>query len=912
MGIFLLLGRAPARADAKKISTIEGITEYQLDNGLQVLLFPDPSTSAVTVNMTVKVGSRHEGYGETGMAHLLEHMLFKGTPRHREIPKALRDHGARFNGTTWLDRTNYFETMPASDANLEFAIALEADRLVNSYVKREDLASEMTVVRNEFEAGENNPESILGQRMMAAAYEWHNYGKSTIGNRSDIERVPIENLQAFYRKHYQVDNCVLIVAGNFQPAKALALVEKYFGALKRPERKLQEPYTEEPAQDGERTVVLRRVGKVGVVGVVYHVCCGAHEDMPALDVLAQILTDEPTGRLYKALVQSKLATQVTGSAASYHDPGVLEIMAQVASGKPLEPVREKMLQVVERLAAEPVTSEEVERAKRRLLKHTELLLADSNRVGTTLSEWIAVGDWRLLFLDRDRCANLTASDVMRVASKYLVPSNRTVGLYIPTVKPERAEMPASPDIQTLVKGYRGGKAAVQGEAFNATPENIEKRVKRSQLPCGVKIALLPKKTRGQMVNAHLTLRYGNPQSLSGFTTAAGMMGPLMLRGTKTHTRQQLQDELDKLKARLSSGGSGLQAILFGVGAIGELDFDIECKRDSIPAVLRLLGEVLRQPTFPVEEFEILKHQSRDELEKGLTEPIYLAITTLLHTLHPYATEDVRYVPTLEESIGRLQALTVDKVQQLYAKQLGGQVGELAVVGDFDEPALLATAQDILKEWATPVNYQRIERPAPSPVPGCRKVIETPDKANAAYFAAETFRMTDQDPEYPALKLADYLFGEGALASRLANRVRGKEGLSYAVQSVLRAATLDPSGLFLMLAITNPKNMSKVDTAIADELEKMLRDGATEKEVSEAKQAFLQQLKLQWSQDSSLSRSLADNLYSGRTFAYYQDLEKKIRSLLSEQVSGAFRKYVDPKRLVVVQAGDFQKTNRGKK
>src|SRR3954454_21882339 len=215
-------------AGITKGPTVEGITEYQLDNGLRVLLYPDPSRAKVTVNMTVLVGSRHEGYGETGMAHLLEHMVFKGTPTHPAVPKALQEHGAQWNGTTSSDRTNYFETMPANDENLEFGIALEADRLVNSNVKKEDLDSEMTVVRNEFERSENSPAGVLGKRISAVAYDFHNYGKPTIGNRIDIERVPIDNLKAFYRKFYQPDNAVLVVAGQFEEKRALELVQKYF------------------------------------------------------------------------------------------------------------------------------------------------------------------------------------------------------------------------------------------------------------------------------------------------------------------------------------------------------------------------------------------------------------------------------------------------------------------------------------------------------------------------------------------------------------------------------------------------------------------------------------------------------------------------------------------------------------
>src|SRR5947208_6887041 len=238
----------------KKITSVEGITEYQLENGLRILLFPDSSQAKVSVNMTVLVGSRQEGYGETGMAHLLEHMVFKGTPKHPHVPKELQEHGAQFNGSTSSDRVNYFETLAATDENLEFAIDLEADRLVNSNIRREDLDSEMTVVRNEFERGENSPARVLMERIEAAAYDWHNYGKSTIGNRSDIERVPVENLRAFYRKYYRPDKVVLIVAGRFDEARALAVVERYLGSLPRPARQLDDTYTEEPAQDGERTV----------------------------------------------------------------------------------------------------------------------------------------------------------------------------------------------------------------------------------------------------------------------------------------------------------------------------------------------------------------------------------------------------------------------------------------------------------------------------------------------------------------------------------------------------------------------------------------------------------------------------------------------------------------------------------
>jgi zinc protease len=233
----LLLAFAAAAALPPGVTrgpSVEGITEYRLDNGLKVLLFPDAAKPTITVNITYLVGSRHENHGETGMAHLLEHLLFKGTPRNPDIDKQFNQRGARSNGTTWLDRTNYYELFPAGDDNLRWAIALEADRMVNSFVRKSDLATEMTVVRNEYESGENSPFGVMLKRLQSVAFDWHAYGRSTIGNRSDIENVREENLRAFYRTYYQPDNAVLLVAGRFDEAKAIAWIAESFGPSRNP------------------------------------------------------------------------------------------------------------------------------------------------------------------------------------------------------------------------------------------------------------------------------------------------------------------------------------------------------------------------------------------------------------------------------------------------------------------------------------------------------------------------------------------------------------------------------------------------------------------------------------------------------------------------------------------------------
>src|SRR5919202_6542954 len=451
-------------AGVERVTSVEGITEYRLKNGLRVLMFPDQTKQTITVNITYLVGSATENYGETGMAHLLEHMAFKGTPRHPNIPQELTAHGARPNGTTWTDRTNYFETFAATDENLNWALDLEADRMVNSFVAKKDLDSEMKVVRNEFELGENSPFNVLLERTMQTAYLWHNYGKTTIGARSDIENVPIERLQAFYHNYYQPDNAVLTIAGKFDEAKTLALVDKYFSPIPKPARTLQKIYTVEPTQDGERAVTLRRVGDTQLVQALSHVTSGEHPDFDAVDILAQVLGDTPSGRLHKALVETKKASSTFGGDFQWRDPTLAVFGAEVRQGDSLDAARDALVQTVEGIAANPPTKEEVERARAQLLKQIELAMNNSDQVGLILSEFIGAGDWRLFFLHRDRLRKVTPEEVAQAAAKYFKPSNRTLGLFVPTPKPDRAEIPPPPDLAAALKDYRGDTAVAAREA----------------------------------------------------------------------------------------------------------------------------------------------------------------------------------------------------------------------------------------------------------------------------------------------------------------------------------------------------------------------------------------------------------------------------------------------------------------
>jgi zinc protease len=879
----------------EKITTVEGITEYALENGLKILLFQDRSQPKVTVNSTIFVGSRHEGYGEAGMAHLLEHMLFKGTELHPDIPKALKDRGADFNGTTWLDRTNYYETLPANDDNLEFAIRLEADRLVNSKILGEDLQKEFSVVRSEFEQGENNPVGVLQQRMYSTAYQWHNYGKSTIGNRSDIERVPVDSLRGFYRKYYRPDNAMLIVAGNFEQEKALLWIQKYFGVLARPKTPLAQTYTVEPAQDGDRITTVRRVADTQYIGAVYHIPAGSDPLFPAVEILAAVLTDVPSGRLYKAMVETKQATFVASDAPSLHDPGLMTILAQIPKENSIEEARKTMLDTLENLVDNPISDAEVDRVRRQLLNQRELLSAKTQSLAIALSDWAAQGDWRLYFLFRDNLEKTTAAQVQQVAQRFLVRNNRTVGIFEPVTASQRIEVPDRPSLEPMLSGYVGRQAASEGEAFEPTPRNIESRLIKGKLKSGIPFAMLPKKTRGSTVNVTLNLRFGDEDTLNGKSTAIELLGPILSRGTAKMPLQEFNDKLDELKANLN------------VQSVRQvLSVSIETKRETLLEVLDVVREMLREPGFDPKEFELLRSQTITELESQLQEPQLLAMRTVTRALNPYQRGDIRYDATVEEELEDIKALKLDDVKSLHANFLSGTQGEVSVVGDFDPVEVEGKLSSILANWKSNIPYQRA---AISPTLDLQlplKSIETPDKANSVYFAAQQYAMRDDDPNYPALVMGNYILGGGTLSSRLGDRVRQQEGLSYGVASMLRANPIDEFASLSVVAIANPSNRDKLVATIDEEIRKLVKSGVEDKELSSGIQGFLQSQQLNRARDGALANTLAGNLFAGRDMTYFEKLEEKIANLDVETVNDAIAEYIDPDKFIIATAGDFAK------
>lgn len=874
-------------ANLAKITSVEGITEYQMTNGLKVLLLPDNSLDTVTVNIVYLVGSRDEGYGEAGMAHLLEHLLFKGTERHPDIKNEFTKRGARWNGTTSYDRTNYYEVFTANPENLDWAIALEADRMINSRIEKTDLDSEMTVVRNEFEAGENSPFSVLSERMASTAFVWHNYGRAIIGSRSDIENVPIERLQDFYRHYYQPDNAVLVVAGKFEEAAALNSISKHFGAIPHPKRQLRKTYTVEPTQDGERNIMLRRVGDTQIAATLYHIPAGAHPEYAAIDLLVSIIKQVPGGRLHKALVEPKLATAIFGFDRQLREAGFVYFGANLLPDMSLDNASHTLINTIESLAQHSITADELERARTRLLNKLEQLLTNTRNLATTITEFIAMGDWRLLFLHRDRIKQVTLDEVQQAANKYFKSSNRTLGLFIPTKTPDRAEIPPAEDLAGMLNDYRGNETMSLGEAFEATPENIEAKIIRTVLPGGMKLALLPKKTRGSRVVATFNLHWGDEASKMNRATACSMTSAMLSRGTRQYTREQLRDALDRSKVHLDMSAEGVAFETIG---------------GNLSDALKLVAEMFRNPTFPEKEFEQLKLAILSSIENQRSEPAAQAGIQIERHLMPFTPAHWLYTPTIEERIERINQLTLDEVKRCHRDFYGSSDAELSIVGDFDPKIVTDVVQKLFGDWNSPKPYQRISTPY-QVIPAIDINLETPDKANAVYQAGMNFKMRDDHSDYPALVLGNYLLG-GSADSRLWRRIREQEGLSYNVASSLIASAFEERGEFKIFAIYAPQNRSRVEKAMGEELERVLKEGFSAEEVELAKTGYLEARRIARGQDKALVERLVNYLHRNRTMEWDIAFEKNIAALTPDMILNAMRQYLDFSKLTKVKAGDF--------
>jgi len=410
---------------------------------------------------------------------------------------------------------------------------------------------------------------------------------------------------------------------------------------------------------------------------------------------------------------------------------------------------------------------------------------------------------------------------------------------------------------------------------------------------GIKVALLPKETRGETVNVRFRVILGDEEALAGRVTAGSMAGQMLMRGSRGHTRQQIQDELDRLQASGSVGGSATQA--FG---------SVETIRENLAAVLRLMAEIVQEPTFPADEFETLRERRLAGLEQQRSDPAALAQIALQRKMRPAPEGHPNYTATVVERVAAVEAVTLEEAQAFHADFYGPQLGTLALVGDFDPTEMRVVIEEAFGNWVSPYASTRVATPFYDP-PAEVIEIETPDKANAYFFVQQNLRLRDDDPDYAALTLAGYMIGGGVLNSRLATRIRQQDGLSYGVGGGINGHPIDEAGSFFAFAIYAPENAEALEAAFREEIQKVLDEGFLEDEGVVAKGGYLQSRELERAQDASLVGMLTQGLYFNRTLAREAEFEERIKSLTVEEINAAVRRHLDLSKMTIVKSGDFE-------
>ena len=885
-------------ANVELVESFRGITQYRLkSNDMTLLLMPNHASPVFTFMVVYHVGSRNEAPGNTGSAHLLEHMIFnKSTENfgrakgHKTFQEVLYEAGADFgstNMTTWYDRMNGYSTLPSD--KLELAMKIEADRLGRGLILDSERQSEMSVVRNEYEIGENNPNQALFKAVVATAIQAHPYHWSTIGYRSDIEGVTTEKLRDHYKAFFWPNNAEAILVGDFDPEKALALFDREFGGFKKSPNPIPQVITVEPPQEGERRTVVRRPGTVGQVMIGYIRPGGLHPDFIALDVLSNILSEGVTSRLYKALVETQLASDVGSANFTLRDPYPILVNATLLPGKTHEEVEAALKKALADVAANGVTEEEVKRAQQQI--EVDVIRGRDGTYPFTaaLGEAVASTNWKWFLTYVDQVKAVTAADVKRVAAAYLVPEKATVGWFVPGSGAAPVVAAASGTPAALPKSAAEDSGAPNAkQPASVSTSSFASRTTRKVLRNGIIVDVLENHSNPTVAIRGLVFA---GDSSHANRAVPDLTARMMQRGTKSRTKDQIASLLENAGATRNYVTNLFEANLVVNGLSRDLSMLID-----------VLADELRSPAFPADELVKAKSELRTTLLRN-DDNTSLRATDRLAQLtfpesHPY------YAQGREKAIAALDAATVDDLRAFHKSRYTGANVILAVVGDVDAKKTIAALEkalgDIPKGERVRNDIARVTA-AGAPV---REAVTMRGKANMNLIIGTAGGVRRGDPDYEAALIANAALGQNSLSSRIGKRVRDTEGLSYNLNSRFIVDQVD--GLWYTNVNVAPQNLQKAMASTLDEIRKFAREGVTEEEVAVGKNYFAGNFQVGLGTNAGIANQLVTAEKYGFGPKYLDEFPQRIRAVSTEQVNRAVKERFHPENLNIIVAGDLEK------
>jgi len=889
-------------ANVEHVETFRGISQYRLkSNGMTILLSQDRTSPVFTFMVVYHVGSRNEAPGNTGSAHLLEHMIFnKSTLNfgkangHKTFQEVLYEAGAdagSSNMTTWYDRMNGYSTLPSD--KLELAMRIEADRLGRALILDSERQSEMSVVRNEYEIGENNPFQALFKATVAAAIQAHPYHWNTIGYRSDIEGVTTEKLREHYKTYFHPDNAEAILVGDFNVDTALAMFDKQFGGFKRAPNPIPKVITVEPPQEGERRALVKRPGAVGLTMIGYIRPGAGHPDFHALEVLAGILGDGVNSRLHQALVEKGLATDVAAFNFTLRDPYPLLLNVTNAPGKTHQEVENAIKAAIAEVVDKGVTDAELKRAQQQIEVTVVKSRDGTYNFASNLGESVASTDWKWFLRYVDSVKAVTAQDVKRVASTYLVPDHATVGWFVPTpaaAKPQAAAAapaPAAAPSTALVKPTAPPMSAVAAPAGKP----FAQRTTRKVLANGIIVDVVENRAVPTVAIRGLVFA-GDIAAPAGKPALPALLAKMLSRGTVSRTKEAIGAQLDDVGATRTYAT-----------AQNEIAIQASGMARNLPLLLEILADEVRNPALKADELAKAKKELENDYLRADDNTSLRALERLAQLAYPK--DHPYYASDRTTRIASLSALAEADLRDFHRARYNGASMIIAVVGDIDAAAAMAMVEKQFGELGRGkrIVFGSVARStAGSPV---REPVTMRGKANMNIVIGSASGLRRGDADYEAALVANAALGQTALSSRLGKRVRDTEGLTYQIYSRF-AGSDELDGLWFANVNVAPQNLAKALKSTQEVIALYATEGANDTEVAAQKSFFAGNFQVGLGSNAGIAAALVTAEKFGFGPQYLDNYPAKIKAVTTAQANAAMRKYFFADRLNLIVSGDIDK------
>ncbi|BDI19900.1 peptidase M16 [Nostoc cf. commune SO-36] len=903
-GNFTNAATPTAAAPVSAVSFTQGVQKNVLENGLTVLTKEVHTAPVVSVQVWYKVGSRNEVKGENGISHQLEHLMFKGTnERPVQFGRLFSALGSQFNAFTSYDETAYFGTVQRD--KLEALLTLEADRMENSLIGPEQLKSEKRVVISELQGYENSPGYRLSRAVMRAAFPNRAYGLSVGGTKADVEKFTVEQVRNYYQTYYSPENATLVITGDFATEPVLKVVKETFGKVSQRAKKnirraidnssdasLSNPVAKKVP------IVLKQPGSAALLQAVYPLPDIKHPDVPVIDVMDAILTGGRSSRLYQALVESGLASSVSGGAAELIEPGWYEINATAAPGQEVGKIAQVLQESLAKLQQQPVTLEELNRAKTQLqasyILGNQDITSQANQLG--YNQTIA-GDYHFIERYLAAIAKVTPAQVQQAAKTYLNPAQQTIGFFEPT-QPDGQPGASSAGSGRTVENFSPGKPVDPAElakylppATSETDSNKQSLPEEFTLNNGLKVLLLRDRNL-PTINLSGQIDAGTEFDGNQKAGLANLTASNLMNGTQTKNALTLAKTLEDLGADLNFSASREGVNVSGEGLSANL-----------PILIQTLADVLKNATFPADQLELSRQRALTSLKVKLDDPSGLGREVFQQAIYP-ENHPFHSFPTAES----LKTISRNDLLNFYQTHYRPDTTTIAIVGDFDSVKVKALLNQVFGKWQATGKPPVLKIPTvalPQTLTQLNKVI--PGKSEAVTYIGYN-GISRKDPRFYAALVLNQILGGDTLASRLGTEVRDRQGLTYGIYSGF-AAGINP-GPFLIQMQTAPDDAQKAIASTLALLKQLREQGVTEAEFNTAKRSITNSYPVDLANPSNVSSIILDNAVLGLSRSEIREFPQRIQAVTMADMQKAIEDLIKPENLVIVTAGPGDSVTKG--